>query len=136
MLSCVNNGFYIFGNIFIFQEAICNDCMVVQHKQSEHDISRIADVETQNLEELHAMVRETKRKAETCRGASTKLETIQQELQEQRDDAKGLIQETFQSLKAVLDKRQVGIMVALSPVTSCRLSCLIEGSCRLSCKPH
>ena len=98
----------------VFQEAICNDCMVVQHKQSEHDVSRIADVETQNLDELHAMVRETRRKADTCRGASTKLESIQQELQMQRDNAKGLIQETFQTLKAVLDKRQVMIMAVLS----------------------
>lgn len=91
----------------LLQETICNDCMVVKHKQSEHDVSRIADVDAANLEELRAMVRETKRRADTCRNASTKLESIQQELQMQRDNAKGLIQETFQTLKAVLDRSQV-----------------------------
>ncbi|KAL3880412.1 hypothetical protein ACJMK2_032652 [Sinanodonta woodiana] len=85
---------------------ICNDCMVGEHKPPEHQHERIVDVEGQQKDELKALIRESKAKIEYCDQITTSLQNGLMELQMQRDNAKGMIQETFQSYKAILEKRK------------------------------
>lgn len=48
-----------------------------------------------------------------CEDASEGLEGLLSELQMQRDNAKGLIEETFQSYKAMLVKKKVSLFFML-----------------------
>jgi len=86
---------------------ICTDCRLTDHKQPEHQYERIADIEAKQIEEMENLIAESKNKVTFCEAASHTLENGLSELQMQRDNVKGLIQETFQSYKAILEKRQV-----------------------------
>jgi len=82
--------------------------MLCLHKMPEHTCERITDVEGKLLDELRGIVAETKEKITTCEAASTDLESVLSELQQQRDNAHDLIRESYQSYKSMLEKRQVG----------------------------
>jgi len=73
----------------------------------EHTCERIADVEGKLLDELRGIVAETKEKVTSCEAASADLESVLSELQQQRDNARDLIKESYQSYKSMLEKRQV-----------------------------
>lgn len=81
--------------------------MLSEHRQPEHSHEKISDIEEQQKEDLKSLVTESKSKVSICQEATSNLENALSELQIQRDNAKGLIQETFQSCKAVLEKRKV-----------------------------
>jgi len=89
------------------QIPVCSECMLCLHKMPEHTCERITDVEGKLLDELHGIVAETKDKITACEAASTDLESVLSELQQQRDNAHDLIKETYQSYKSMLEKRQV-----------------------------
>ena len=81
--------------------------MVTEHRQPEHDCRRLADVEEDSITAIKGLVREAKEKIVFCEETTSNLENLLSELQMQRDNAKGLIDETFQSYKAILEKRKV-----------------------------
>ena len=89
------------------QVAICNDCIVSDHKPPEHRPERILDLEESERDVFRSLVTESKSKVASCEEASVTLQNALGELQSQRDNAKDLINETFQSYKAVLEKRKV-----------------------------
>ena len=89
------------------QIPVCSECMLCLHKMPEHTCERITDVEGRLLDELRGIVAETKEKISSCEAASTDLETVLSELQQQRDNAHDLIKESYQSYKSMLEKRQV-----------------------------
>lgn len=68
---------------------------------------KIADIDTKLTEELNNLLSESKNKIIFCEEASNSLGNALSEMQLQRDNTKGLIQETFQSYKAVLENRKV-----------------------------
>lgn len=78
--------------------------MVGEHKAPEHHYESLADAEGRQREELQSLVTESKSKVEFCESASSHLDSALRELQIQHDNAKDLIQETFHSYKAVLEK--------------------------------
>lgn len=84
------------------------------HKQPEHHYERIADVEEKITEDLKGLVTECKSKVSLCEESSNSLQNALTELQMQRDNAKGLINETFQSYKAILEKKRVSFIKQLS----------------------
>ena len=88
---------------------MCNECLVTTHKPPEHSHDRISedDKENDHVKELASLVNESKTKMNLCNEATSSLDGSLRDLQMQRDNARGLIQETFQSYKAVLEKRQV-----------------------------
>lgn len=88
------------------QVAICNDCIVGDHKPPEHRPERILDLEEAERDGFKSLITESKSKMATCEEATTTLQNALEELQGQRDNAKDLINETFQSYKAVLEKRK------------------------------
>lgn len=88
---------------------MCGDC-TDKHKALSHKVDRIADIEETQFAELRSLVVENRSKIAFCREAATNLESSQQELQMQRENARGLIQETFQTYKAYLDAKQVRVV--------------------------
>jgi hypothetical protein len=57
-----------------------------------------------------------------CDEASSTLENSLSELQMQRDNAKGLVQETFQTYKTILEKQKVGVNLIWSFISNIKLS--------------
>ncbi|KAK7097268.1 hypothetical protein V1264_004274 [Littorina saxatilis] len=86
------------------QVAVCPKCIVSEHKPSEHRCSLLSDVEGMHVEELKALAKQGRNKLEKSQEDSQALESALSELQEQTDNAKGLITETFQSYKSILEK--------------------------------
>lgn len=86
---------------------MCSECMLCLHKMPEHTCERITDVEGKLVDELRGIVSETREKITSCEAASTDLESVLSELQQQRDNAHDLIKESYQSYKSMLEKRQV-----------------------------
>ncbi|XP_046747645.1 brain tumor protein-like [Diprion similis] len=86
------------------QEPICNECLLVEHKAPDHQYERLTDAEPRQKEELCNLMTESKSRIADCDQASSQLDNALSELQAQHDQAKDLINETFQSYKAVLEK--------------------------------
>lgn len=95
------------------QTPICNECMVLDHKQPEHHYERASEAERKSKEELENLIAESKRKVPFCEEASSALEACLSDLQLQRDSAKSHIQETLQSYKAILEKCQEEVLKEL-----------------------
>ncbi len=82
--------------------------MVARHKQPEHDYEPMCEEHlSRHQDELQKLLSEAKEKLTACEEASDVLDSSLRELQMQRDNARGLIQETFHSYKTLLEKRQV-----------------------------
>ncbi|KAJ8682059.1 hypothetical protein QAD02_017851 [Eretmocerus hayati] len=86
------------------QVPICNECLLVEHKAPEHHYERLTDAEPRQREELLNLVNESKACIGDCDQMSSQIDSALSELQAQRDQAKDLILETFQSYKAILEK--------------------------------
>ena len=72
---------------------------------------RINDVEQTQRAELKSQVQESRSKIPECNNASDSLERMLSDLQMQRDNAKGMVEESFQSYKAMLDKKRVSLNI-------------------------
>ena len=88
---------------------MCKDCSLSVHKQPEHATENIEETGEGQREFLEKLVKESRHKIEVCNEASTTLMNSLSDIQMQRDNVKGLIQETFQSYKAILEKKRVRI---------------------------
>ncbi|CAB0028533.1 unnamed protein product [Trichogramma brassicae] len=86
------------------QEPICNECLLIEHKAPDHQYERLKDAEPRQKEELINLVNESKSRIGDCDQISSQLGNALSELQAQRDQAKDLIVESFQSYKAILEK--------------------------------
>nr|CAD7405060.1 unnamed protein product [Timema poppensis] len=86
------------------QTLICNDCLLVEHKLPEHRYERLQDAHETHRGELSALVAEGRTKLLYCEEASCQLEGALSELQVQHDAARELVQETFHSYKAVIER--------------------------------
>uniref|UniRef100_A0A2M4ACW3 Putative e3 ubiquitin-protein ligase trim33 n=1 Tax=Anopheles triannulatus TaxID=58253 RepID=A0A2M4ACW3_9DIPT len=89
---------------FNCQMPVCNECLLGEHKGSDHNYQIISEAEKPMRQELENSMREAKSKIEYCNHASSKLESSLHELQSQFETARGLINESFQSFKAVLEQ--------------------------------
>ena len=77
---------------------------MVEHKSPDHQYERLGDAEPRQKEELVNLMNESKARIADCDQTTTQLGNALSELQAQRDQAKDLIMESFQSYKAVLEK--------------------------------
>lgn len=75
-----------------FQVPICNECMVVDHKQPEHCYEKAIDAEKKQRDDLKNLISESKSKVQFCDEAASHLETHLTDLQMQRDNAKSHIE--------------------------------------------
>lgn len=78
--------------------------MLLEHKTPDHQYERLVDAEPRLKEELSNLLNDTKAKIADCGQTTNQLGNALSELQAQRDQAKDLIMESFQSYKAVLEK--------------------------------
>ncbi|CAB3368892.1 Hypothetical predicted protein [Cloeon dipterum] len=86
------------------QVPICNECILVNHTQPIHKFIRLADAEGEQRKELEDLVLKTKMKLAGFDETNAQLSNALSELENQRENAKSLIEETFQSYKALLEK--------------------------------
>ncbi|KAJ9585219.1 hypothetical protein L9F63_002982, partial [Diploptera punctata] len=105
---------------FSCQIPICNDCLVNEHKASDHHYERLSEAVDRQREELQSLMTESKSKVAFCEDASSHLANALSELQVQHDSAKDLIHETFQSYKAVLEKCRDNLLDELKQLHSKR----------------
>ncbi|XP_060598394.1 B-box type zinc finger protein ncl-1-like isoform X2 [Ruditapes philippinarum] len=105
---------------------ICNDCIVSDHKPPEHQPERVQDLEEKEREYLKSIITESKSKIASCEEATGTLMSSLTELQSQRDNAKDLINETFQSYKAILEKRKDDLLSELDTLQSSKELSLME----------
>lgn len=69
---------------------------MVEHCAPEHQYERLSDAYERQKTELHNLMTESKAKVAYCEDASNTLQNALAELQAQNDNARGLINETFQ----------------------------------------
>ncbi|KAK2163597.1 hypothetical protein NP493_1453g00037 [Ridgeia piscesae] len=100
------------------QTPVCGQCVLTDHSRPDHQYELLEDVEVRQSEELQNLVSESQSKLEFCEEASGNLGNALSELQMQRDNARGLIQETFQSYKAILEKKQEQLLEELEHIHS------------------
>lgn len=103
---------------FSCQIPVCNDCLIADHKGADHQYEMINDAEKRSRTEIENLMKEAKTKTDYCHQASGNLTNCLQELQNQRDAARGLIDESFQSFKAVLEKCHDKSMTDLEKIHS------------------
>ena len=89
----------------VFQVLVCPKCTPEGHK--DHPWVLLSEVEQQHTDTLQTLVTQGRSKLEKSQEDSQALESALSELQEQTDNAKGLITETFQSYKSLLEKLRV-----------------------------
>ncbi|XP_058058696.1 B-box type zinc finger protein ncl-1 [Anopheles bellator] len=89
---------------FNCQTPVCNECLIGDHKGSDHNYQIISEAEKPMRQELENSMKDAKSKIEYCAHASSKLESSLHELQSQFETARGLINESFQSFKAALEQ--------------------------------
>lgn len=101
------------------QVAICSDCVATYHPSQSHTYERITDSESfKHVEDLDLMMRKAKDNISYCQAEFQTLDQYLGELQEQLDLGRGLINETYQSYKVLLEKKRVGfIWIKISAVT-------------------
>uniref|UniRef100_A0A1B6H495 Uncharacterized protein n=1 Tax=Cuerna arida TaxID=1464854 RepID=A0A1B6H495_9HEMI len=97
---------------------ICNECVVVDHCAPDHHYERLSDAYERHKEHLQNLMGESKTKMAYCEDATNSLSNALAELQAQHDNAKGLINETFQSYKALLEKRKDDVLDELKELHS------------------
>lgn len=86
------------------QQVVCIECTKSDHRSPLHHCDSITDAEIRVKQELENLLTEGKAKVEVLMQASTDIESSLGELANQRSSAKDLINETYQSYKAVLEK--------------------------------
>jgi tripartite motif-containing protein 2/3 len=90
------------------QTLICIDCVTTLHPAPDHSYERLTDNElVKHVEELGAIMRKAKENVNICNGKYKALDSYLTELQEQLENSRSLIEETFQSYKVILEKKKV-----------------------------
>lgn len=103
-LYCTNhNGENLKYFCFDCQIPICNDCLLADHKGTEHHYETICDAEKRMRSEVQGLMMEARTKFEYCEQATSNLDSSLSELQIQHDTAKKLIDDTYQKFKSILE---------------------------------
>lgn len=89
---------------FKCQQPICNDCVIGEHKGSEHHYELIGDAEKLMRNDMEELMNNAKSKLSYCDDASTVLGNTLTELQSQHDAAYKSISDTYKRCKAILDE--------------------------------
>lgn len=85
---------------------VCNECLIVDHKGTEHRYEIISEAEKHMRTEVEKLLQETRSKVDYCDAENTKLETSLQELQQQHDVARDAIKEAYETIISVIEKRK------------------------------
>lgn len=88
---------------FKCQVPVCNDCVVGEHKGSEHHYELIGEAEKLMRNDIEDLMKKAKSKIDYCDDASTSLGNALTELQSQHDNAHAAIMDTYKRCKKILD---------------------------------
>lgn len=88
---------------FKCQVPICNDCVIGDHKGSEHHYESINEAEKRMRLDIKDLMANAKKNIMFCDEASISLENALSDLQTQHDVASDLINETYKRFRAILD---------------------------------
>lgn len=88
---------------FKCQVPVCSDCVVGEHKGSEHHYEMITEAEHLIRSDIEDLMTNAKSKITYCDEASTSLGNALTELQNQHDTAHKLITESYKCCKKILD---------------------------------
>lgn len=83
---------------------VCNDCLIVDHKATEHRYEIISEAEKHMRSDVEKLLAETKAKIEFCDKENGKLDTSLQELQSQHDVAREAIRDTYDAFINEIEK--------------------------------
>lgn len=89
---------------FKCQIPVCNDCVVGEHKGSEHHYELIGEAEKLMRNDIDNYMVKAKNKISYCYEASTNLGNALTELQNQHDTAHIAITDTYKRCKKILDE--------------------------------
>ncbi|KAL5275462.1 TRIM56 family protein [Megaselia abdita] len=98
--SIENLKYYCFN----CQIPVCNECVIADHKGSEHHYDIISRAEKIVRGDIDNLIKEANSKLNYCHNASTNLTTSLTELQSQHDIARNVIDESYQNFKDILKK--------------------------------
>ncbi|XP_017786187.1 PREDICTED: brain tumor protein [Nicrophorus vespilloides] len=91
---------------------VCAECAKVEHQGHQYDA--ILDSEMRVRQELERMLEDTKAKRDVMMKASSEIDSSLEELANQRSSSRDLINESYQSYKAVLEKCRDKALVDLN----------------------
>ncbi|XP_075734288.1 E3 ubiquitin-protein ligase meiotic P26 isoform X3 [Rhipicephalus microplus] len=100
------------------QVPICNECTLGEHKPPEHECERASEAGTKQREELTALLTESKNHLQSFEESLDLLQNGLTDLQQQRDTAKTIIQDTFEKYKSFLEQRQKQLLEELENLHS------------------
>ncbi|XP_065366495.1 B-box type zinc finger protein ncl-1 isoform X2 [Calliphora vicina] len=103
---------------FNCQIPVCNDCLIADHKGSEHHYDIIGSAEKSVRGDVENLMKEAKSKVQYCDDAAANLSSALTELQTQHDSARDLIQDTFENYKKILEKRRDQSLIELEKLHS------------------
>ncbi|XP_073828786.1 E3 ubiquitin-protein ligase meiotic P26 isoform X3 [Musca autumnalis] len=106
---------------FNCQIPVCNDCLIADHKGSEHHYDIIASAEKSVRGDVENLIKEAKSKVQYCDDADANLSSALNELQSQHDSARDLIQETYENYKKIIEKCRDQALVELKKLHSERV---------------
>lgn len=89
------------------QIPICSDCIITQHKPPMHLTEHINDSQFKNIKELDILIRNVKENINYYNNEYQLVDQHLNDLQEQLENSKSLIEETYQSYKAIIENRKV-----------------------------
>lgn len=102
-LECdIHAGENVIYNCTVCNVTACGECVKNDHKG--HQSEGILDSEVRVRQEIETLLLKSKERIEQLSRASTNLQNNMEELAHQRSNAKDLVNESYQSYKAVLEK--------------------------------
>lgn len=103
---------------FKCQTPICNDCLIGEHKGSEHHSESVDEAEKRMRNDIEDLITNAKCKIFDCDEASLSLGNALTELQTQHDTARNQINETYKRLRKFLDDCRDGSLKDLEQLHS------------------
>ncbi|KAK3798783.1 hypothetical protein RRG08_040615 [Elysia crispata] len=111
---------------------VCSECVEKSHSSPEHAVKQLAEAVGAKKETLAEFTKECGKKLEECETISGNLSTAFEDLEMQKDNSKDLINETFQSYKAVLEEMRDTFLKELEELHKKRELSLMERMQKLS----
>ena len=107
------------------QIPICSDCITL-HQQPKHQYERIVDVETRNIIDLENVLIKAKETINLCQHDYQQIDQYLNDLQEQLETGKQMIDETFQTYRTVLEKKRNDLIKEMEEKHSNKESSLMD----------
>ncbi|CAG5117191.1 unnamed protein product [Candidula unifasciata] len=110
----------------------CGECIQKSHNTPDHIVKQLAEVVGAKKETLADFTKECGKKLVECQKMNANLNAAFEELEMQKDNTKGLILETFQSYKALLEDIRDKFIAEAEQLHEKRELCLMERMHKLS----